>query len=456
MKSIYYSLTTLLLISVLGFSGCSDEKEVQTIPEVGRPITIIPSVAGMADVVSISRSGVVTLSNLSGKLLVLDITQNASNTGDSYNYTGLEYTIAQDGTMTLTSGASPKWKQYTGHTDRDNVTIKACWPKATEVPIDQSDDGHKEADFLYFGGIPTITGDRIQFELGHVNTKIRINLKHGTGFDWGTTDSNLQTVKLTTKVLAYTTDSENGLWKADVGGAPIASTSATLSSYTAHQETTPIGGQDATFEVIILPQEVTDMSEFFKIVAGTKTYHFNRSESYTFESGKMYTFNLRLGKDQVTLDGGIGVAGWTEDNTIPPGQSEDESRVQTAEALTALISSYDAEYHADNSFRASIIYSSSDAIADETLKNKLWLIRFVATKNITIGNSAFSGCTNLNELVFAASDEMTGITGNTFTGLTTTNTINLIIGAEEYGAITSDNLSAKTWRGQTWKSINKY
>lgn len=449
MKSIYYPLTALLLLSAFGFSGCSDEKETPGTSYGDELITIVPSVEGMEQTLS-ARSGVSSLTHLSSKSLMLDITQGA----DPYNYSGLEYKI-QYGTVTLKSGVTPpRWKAYIGSDDRNNVTITARWPLATEVPTDQSGNKHTEADFLYYGGKPEITGNQMKFTLKHVNAKIRINLKHGTGFEWGTTDENPKTVKLTTKKLVYTTENEKDLWKADNNGVPLLDASALSSSYTAHQETPAISGQDETFEVIILPQEVTDMSEFFKIKAGTKTYNFSMTNKYTFESNKTYTFNLRLGKDKVTLDGGIGVTGWTE-ITLPPNDSEDESRVQTAADLTARISDNNSKYNKSNAFRDEIIYSGSEEIAAETFKDKQWLKRFVATKNITIGSEAFSGCTNLTELVFAASDAaMNGITEATFTGLTGTEKINLIIGAAEYKTIT--DLSTKIWRGKTWQSITQY
>lgn len=459
MKPIYFPFAAACLWSVIGLSSCSGETDTPAIPEKGASILIVPSVEETIKN-PVSRSGVTTLTNLSSKHLVLNITQNATEASDPYNYKGLEYIITADGNVTFTSGTtdgtSPKWKAYTSNTERQDVTIKARWPLATEVPTDQSGDRHTEADFFYFAGKPTVTGNLMQFTLGHVNSKIRINLKHGTGFEWGTTDESKKTVTLTTKELVYATKSENGLWKADNNGIPVLSTTSPSASYTAHQEITITSGQDETFEVIILPQEMTDMSKLFKIIAGTKTYYFNMSGTYTFESGKTYTFNLRLGKDQVTLDGGIGVTDWTEE-ILPPSESEDESRVQTAADLTSLINTNQTKHTNDNSFRASVIYSGSEEIPTEAFKDLLWLTRFVATKNIMIGADAFSGCTNLTELVFATGDAlMDGITNDTFDGPGNTTDIKLIIGAKEYDAITSVDLSAKTWRGQTWKSITRY
>lgn len=451
MKSIYCSLTALLLLSAFGFSSCSDEKETPGTSYGDELITIVPSVEGMDQTLS-TRSGVSSLTHLSSKSLMLDITQGA-DPADLYNYSGLEYKI-QDGTVTLKSGVTPRWKAYTGSDDRNSVTITARWPLATEVPTDQSGNTHTEADFLYYGGKPEITDNQMKFTLKHVNAKIRINLKHGTDFEWGTTDETLKTVKLITKELVYTTENKNGLWKVDSNGVPVPANPVSSSSYTAHQETPAISGQDETFEVIILPQEVTDMSNFFKIEAGTKKYSFSMTGGYTFNSGETYTFNLRLGKDKVTLDGGIGVTGWKE-ITLPPNDSEDESRVQTAADLIARINGNDSEYSASNKFRDEILYSGSEEIAAATFKDKQWLKRFVATKNITIGSEAFSGCTNLTELVFAASDaEMNDITEATFTGLDNTEKINLIIGAAEYQTIT--DFSTKTWRGKTWQSITQY
>lgn len=308
MKSIYYPLTALLLLSAFGFSGCSDEKETPGTSYGDELITIVPSVEGMDQTLS-ARSGVSSLTHLSSKSLMLDITQGA----DPYNYSGLEYEI-QNGIVTLKKGVTPpRWKAYTGSDDRNNVTITARWPLATEVPTDQSGDKHTEADFLYYGGEPDIAGNQMKFKLEHVNAKIRINLKYGTGLDWGTTDENPKTVKLTTKKLAYKTEEEYGLWKVDSKGVPVSATSDLYSSYTAHQETSATSGQDVTFEVIILPQKVNNMSKFFIIEAGTKKYSFSMEDEYIFNSGETYTFNLRLGKDKMKLSSdGIIISKWKE------------------------------------------------------------------------------------------------------------------------------------------------
>ena len=453
MKSIYCPLTALLLLSAIGFSGCSDERETPGTSYGDELITIVPSVEGMDQTLS-ARSGVSSLPHLSSKSLMLDITQGAADPADLYNYSGLEYEIKNETVTLKTDVTPPRWKAYSGSDDRKSVTITARWPLATGVPTDQSGNTHTEADFLYYGGEPDIAGNQMKFTLKHVNAKIRINLKHGTGFEWGTTDENPKTVKLTTKELVYTTENENGLWKVNSNGVPVSVTSVSSLSYTAHQETPATSGQDETFEVIILPQKVTDMSELFIIEAGTKKYSFSMTGEYTFKSGETYTFNLRLGKDKVTLIGGISVTDWKIGGTTS-GDSEDESRVQTAVDLTARINDNNSKYDTNNDFRAEIIYSGSEEIAADTFKDKQWLKRFVATKNITIGSGAFSGCTNLTELVFAASNAaMNGITDETFTGLTDTQKINLIIGAAEYKTIT--DLSTKTWRGKTWQSVTQY
>ena len=447
MKPLHYIFTAVSLIFILGLPGCSEGEDSLETAYRHVPILLSPSIEGLNSK-PVTRGGVSGLSDLSGKLLVLDIIQS-SVAGDPYNYKGLQYTVDNGGNLTL-SVEPPKWKAYTGSADRADADIKAQWPLAATIPADQNGTDPVEADFLYYAGKPTVEGDRMKFTLQHVNAKIRINLVLGTGFEWGSATDADKIIQVTTSPLLNNTESENGLWKAGTNGAPISIGSPIR--HTAHRETTPASGQYATFELIILPQTITDMSGFLKIAAGIKNYYYDMTGSYAFDSNKTYTFNLRLGKDNVELSGGIGVSGWTQDNTILPGESEDESRVQTLDALTALIASYDAEYGYNTSLRTQIIYSGSDAIGYGVFKDRLWLSRFVATRNINIGTEAFSGCVNLGELVFADKAMMSGITDNTFTGLTTAN-VKLILGAAEYAAA---DLSTKTWCGKTWKSITQY
>lgn len=460
MKPLYYSLTALLLSTTFSLSGCSESSDQPATPDGETLIQLAPSVEEAGNKAA-HRSGASALTDLSGKPLMLDITQNATTPTDSYNYNGLKYNIANDGSgITFESGTPnnepPRWKAYTGSTERSNVTIKAQWPLATAVPADQSGVNHAEADFFYYDGTPTIDGNRMEFTLKHVNAKIRINLILGTGFEWGTDIESEKTISIATSGLQNETESANNLWKADANGVPVLSSGSTTTAHKAHQETTAVSGQDATFELIILPQTVADMTEFLTITAGKKTYHYSMTgQQYIFESNKTYTFNLRVGKDKVELNGGIGVTGWTEDNTIPGGESEDESRVQNIAALSALISANNDKYTGGDTSLSSVIYTGNDAIGKEAFKNSLWLSRFAATQNITIGSEAFNGCTNLGELVFADKETMNGITQGTFAGLTTTN-VKLILGEAEYKAIPSADLTAKAWRGMTWKSITRY
>ena len=67
----------------------------------------------------------------------------------------------------------------------------------------------------------------------------------------------------------------------------------------------------AVYECILLPQQISSFTvkagNLIKEVSFTPTL----AENFTFEAGKYYTLNLKVGKDKIEMDGGISASAWT-------------------------------------------------------------------------------------------------------------------------------------------------
>ena len=67
----------------------------------------------------------------------------------------------------------------------------------------------------------------------------------------------------------------------------------------------------AVYECILLPQQISSFTvkagNLIKEVSFTPTL----AEDFTFEAGKYYTLNLKVGKDKIEMGGGISASAWT-------------------------------------------------------------------------------------------------------------------------------------------------
>ena len=67
----------------------------------------------------------------------------------------------------------------------------------------------------------------------------------------------------------------------------------------------------AVYECILLPQQPTS----YTVKAGTSikevSFTPTLASGFTFEAGKYYTLNLKVGKDKIEMDGGISASAWT-------------------------------------------------------------------------------------------------------------------------------------------------
>lgn len=146
----------------------------------------------------------------------------------------------------------------------------------------------------------------MQVNFNHVLCKLRVNVRYGTEFDG--TGAPVKPVVTQPKLLNTQID-----WTMNWGtGAVTLPTPATVQTISMKTETALTTGYSYAYEAIVVPQTAA-----FKITLNVEgiDYSYQYSSSYTFEAGKLYTVNLVVGKDKVTL-GTITAVSWNE---VPGG-----------------------------------------------------------------------------------------------------------------------------------------
>ncbi len=82
---------------------------------------------------------------------------------------------------------------------------------------------------------------------------------------------------------------------------------------------TPETGFDKSYSSIVIPQTGVNI---VNIVIGGTTYRYEGVEDIPFESGKVTTLNLNVGKDGISL-AGVTVGDWKEGETLEGGEAEE-------------------------------------------------------------------------------------------------------------------------------------
>ncbi len=81
----------------------------------------------------------------------------------------------------------------------------------------------------------------------------------------------------------------------------------------------PVTGFDKSYSSIVVPQTGVNIVDI--VVDGIR-YRYNGNEDIPFESGKVTTLNLNVGKDEITL-AGVTVGDWQDGATIGGGEAEE-------------------------------------------------------------------------------------------------------------------------------------
>lgn len=211
-----------------------------------------------------------------------------------------------------------------------NVDLYAFYPHAEpesvteynfEVQKDQSTPrteqkiaGYDASDFLWAkveNVAPTEAKIKIQFQ--HKMAGAQVVLTKGTGFDvagdWDLLDRKVLVTNTTRKAKINLTNGE----VAPLGGPQA--TGIVMAVQT-----------DASFRAIVVPQTVQAGTPLFSITIGGVAYKFSKSEDFTFTSGKLSTFTIKInrkypsGEYELVLTD-TSISDWKEDINTYEGEA---------------------------------------------------------------------------------------------------------------------------------------
>ena len=298
-KIIFWTMAAMAFL----FASCAGEEEVTTPADSlkGKPINVDVLVSDIK-----TRAGYDNTSL--PKMFYLSIDQN----DPKYDYTNV--------VMKYEGG---KWVAYASDA-ADAPTVDMIWANATgtiavkaatfsltskSTPLnaltDQSTaEGIKASDHLYYSNnavTPSENGT-ISIPFDHIMSKLEITVTLRTQYGASKINPITSAIAFGSATNATYSHAEETPWS-----TPSAVSGISLcpsGSYSAAERT-------ATYEAILIPQNIAASTFGVKVKIGDKTYTWKSANAVTFEGGMKYTLNLTLGKDELTLNT-LSVSNWNE------------------------------------------------------------------------------------------------------------------------------------------------
>ena len=200
-----------------------------------------------------------------------------------------------------------------------NIAIKAFYPSSItldqtsfNVPNTQTTEaGYRSADLMYSDVAVNLARRDAAGQGGNANThgltfhhalsKIIVNVNPKSGDNVGVTQNDI-TTNLTAVAIANTKPTAN--FAASTLGT-ITSASGTAADISILQN-----AGDASSAGIIVPQTIANGTAFIKITYANVVYTYSLEAAKTFEAGKVYTFNLTLSAQGLSLSSTT-IGDWT-------------------------------------------------------------------------------------------------------------------------------------------------
>lgn len=148
--------------------------------------------------------------------------------------------------------------------------------------------GYEASDFLW-GKVEKVapTANRIRLPLHHKLSSAKIELAEGEGFAQGEWNA------IAKSIVIKNVKHEASINMAD--GTVTAKGSIATTGIIPHRN-------GSSFRAIVVPQTVPANTELFGITVDTKPYSFKKSEDFTYTSGKLHKFTIRVDKKNNTGD----------------------------------------------------------------------------------------------------------------------------------------------------------
>ena len=212
----------------------------------------------------------------------------------------------------------------------DNTNPLFSW----EVESIQTSDSYA-SDLLYTWksnstpNISDVSASGFSIGLRHAMSLLKINVTLATEFNAEGVPQDCPLEYLSIHGLKRKGDYYNSLnssaaWNG-IELRPVAGSEGSINSYM--KSYTPSQRDDqscsAVYECILLPQQISSFTvkagNLIKEVSFTPTL----AENFTFEAGKFYTLNLKVGKDKIEIDGGISASAWESNPHFNPNLDDE-------------------------------------------------------------------------------------------------------------------------------------
>ena len=297
-KIIFWTMAAMAFL----LASCAGEEEVTTPADSlkGKPINVDVLVSDIK-----TRAGYDT-ENLPTKFY---LTIDQEGAGSDYTNVVMKY---EEGKWVAYKSDAPTvdmiWAGSTG-----NITVKAATFSLSSASTtlnaltDQSTaEGIKASDHLYYfsNAVTPSENGTISIPFDHIMSKLEIKVTLRT--QYGTSETNPITSAIAIGSATSATYSPTGATPWSNYNSAVSDIKLCPSgSYSAAERT-------ATYEAILIPQEIAASTFGVKVKIGDKTYTWRSANVVTLEGGMKYTLNLTLGKDELTLNK-ISVSNWKEE-----------------------------------------------------------------------------------------------------------------------------------------------
>ena len=283
-------------------ASCAGEEEVTTPADSlkGKPINVDVLVSDIK-----TRAGYDTDDLPTKFYLTID------QKGTEYDYNNVVMKYEGDSWVAYESDAeNAEKKQLLWEGSEGNVTVTAATFSLSSASTtlkaltNQSKaEGIKASDHLYYSSnavTPSENGT-ISIPFDHIMSKLEIKVTLRT--QYGASENPITSaIALSSATSATYSPTVATPWSTLSNVSDISLCSS--GSYSATERT-------ATYEAILIPQNIAENTFGVKVKIGDKTYTWKSANAVTLEGGMKYTLNLTLGKDELTLNK-ISVSNWNE------------------------------------------------------------------------------------------------------------------------------------------------
>ena len=285
-------------------ASCAGEEEVTTPADSlkGKPINVDVLVSDIK-----TRAGYAT-DNLPTKFY-LTIDQD----GTEYDYTNVVMKYEEDKWVAYASddeGAAKKEMIWAGSTGNVTVTAATFSLSSASTTLnaltDQSTaEGIKASDHLYYSSnaVKPSENGTISIPFNHIMSKLEITVTLRTQYGASETNPITSAIAFGSATNATYSHAEAMPWS-NYNSAVSEIKLCPSESYSATERT-------ATYEAILIPQNIAASTFGVKVKIGNKSYTWKSANAVTLEGGMKYTLNLTLGKNELTLNT-LSVSSWNE------------------------------------------------------------------------------------------------------------------------------------------------